>query len=359
MKNVKSVVSYVSLVVLLMIPVSTLFAQDFSEIDITTSEVWEQGEDPLYNPAKILSVGDYVVIVDKVADKKVRIYDPESKQLVKAFGKQGKGPNEYLSIWNLFAVKDGSQQFCIYDIQLRRVTCYDLDAVANSSSYSPSYTQMLSADAGLPLRITGWPQKREFITTGIFKKGHRFITIDSTGSVAAKSDEFEYEESDTPLSVIQHAYTVLPTTNGDGTKVAFAYFYTNKLDIYSVSGKKNATVRPSGDFFPPLFSVCQTSQGTSMAQDGDTRLAYIDVSTTADHIYALYSGRKRSHKRTDSSDTIHVFDWNGNRDTKIHLDREVTDCTATAGGENLLCLEKTAEGVDIIQYSLPKSLSAK
>jgi hypothetical protein len=61
------------------------------------------------------------------------------------------------------------------------------------------------------------------------------------------------------------------------------------------------------------------------------------VAATAQHVYALFSGRlqRDTSVPADVADQVHVFDWEGRLERVIRLDTPITHLAVDAAGQTL------------------------
>ncbi len=329
--------------------------QSVPEYNLKASSIWESDEWILYNPDKLAVLGSYLIVTDERQKNKIFLFHRKTKKLVAKLGREGRGPGEYLSPWYIFTSKRGTKRFCIYDGILRRISCYNLKNVLKKPDNKPILSFTLSGETGIPLRLNSFPKAKKFIVTGIFSKPHRYMVIDSSGDIIKKSKAIPFSGvHDVPLNISQQAFTVFPVSNYKGTKIAFAYVYKNALAIYSNEGKLLTQVKGPGKSFSPKFLTAETPYGPTFAQNGETEVAYVDLNTSKNHIYALHSGRPRKSGVAGLSRTLYVYNWNGELNSIFHLDRNVLDCTVSLTGEALYCIDKNVNNYPaIVEYNLP------
>lgn len=353
-----------SLSVLLMIPIllgvypesqEFGYIEETPEFELQTSAIWENNGWFIYDPTVISLIDNYLIVIDRAGENQILVFDRQSQKLISAIGREGRGPGEYLTAWNLMVSEEKDRRFCIYDLQLRRISCYELDEIAHKSNLKPAFSLTLSGQTGIPLYVNSMPKSNEFIVTGLFSDQYRFITVDSSGNIYNQSDHIPHIRENEPVNVFQHAYIALPVSNRNGTKIAFAYFYTDVIEIYSTDGDFLYRGKLPTEHYKPYFSVRQTPAGPTMAQGSDARIAYIDIKTGNNHIFALYSGRARKERYNSQSNTIHVLDWKGQLKAIFHLDKYVESCTITPEEKKLYCLYTLREEPEIIEYELPES----
>ncbi|NIU77657.1 MAG: hypothetical protein GWN71_30125, partial [Gammaproteobacteria bacterium] len=87
--------------------------------------------------------------------------------------------------------------------------------------------------------------------------------------------------------------------------------------------------------FEPVFEVGRKNGQPSLATGADLRFGYVDVATTEDRIYALFSGQTRGGAppgRAVFGLYVHVYDWTGQLREVLELDRPAISVAVTEDG---------------------------
>lgn len=243
--------------------------------------------------------------------------------------------------------------FCVFDIQLRKISCFDLNRVISDGNIKPDFTVNLGSQSGIPLRLNGLPDANGFIITGIFPEPYRFLIADRTGSIVKKSGLIPHQKGSEPINVFQHAYTVYPLSNLGGDKIAFGYKYTNIFEIYSLSGELLMRTHVGDEALEPFFKTRQTSQGPTMALGPDTLNGFTHITAGRSNIFALYSGHNFYTPRSGQANTILIYNWNGQHKATLKLGKFVRQCAVTLNEEKLYCVDQTSLEPSIIEYKIP------
>lgn len=318
---------------------------------------WVLDQEVIYNPSMIRYVRGYVVLTDDNPDRQVVLFREGDMQYLGGFGRIGRGPAEYLSPW-LILGNPITAIFCIYDLNLRRISCYDADQVSSDfSRVEPTLTVSLDGSFGIPLNLEARLPQKEFIVTGIFTDETRYMVSDSTGRVTQQSGVIPGIMPRAPINVQQNAALARVATHPLDGRLAFAYRFTDRIGIYSAEGKLiHEIAHPDKSSDPGLVLAYTPSGQPYMAQDNNTRLAYVHVLADDRYIYGLYSGRQRRQGAADFASYLYVFDWKGNRVASHSLNTFVGNCTLTGRAGTMLCLERTEDYRDdfrILKFEIP------
>jgi hypothetical protein len=139
------------------------------------------------------------------------------------------------------------------------------------------------------------------------------------------------------MAVLQHAYQSRMVPRPDRKLLALATFYADQIEIYKADGtRKHLVTGP--DAFTPAFEV-GTYRGEPVRQSTDeTRIGYLDLATTQEHIYALYSGLP-TRKSRGYGTSVRVFDWEGTYVRTYDLDAAVRGIAVSEDGATLFATQ--------------------
>jgi len=295
--------------------------------------------EPLYDgellatPMQIAVLGDRIALTDGNAATPIHVLDADGRYLA-GVGREGEGPGEFQWPRTLEPASDG-RGFWVFDMALARLTLVELDRRdATPSSDRP--TLSLNGPAfvtSVVLNADG-----EYLAAGFFREG-RLGHYSADGKYAGASGPMPSSAVDAPPEVLQHAYRGVLKADPTGSRLVLANRHAGFLEIYSADGE--LVRRVQGPFeFEPAFEVAAGEDGPSLATGSDLRFGYVDVATTSDRIYALFSGRTRAGHPEDASyaSYVHVFDWDGRLVSELQLDADVVAIAVDPGRDRLLAV---------------------
>lgn len=291
--------------------------------------------------------GDNLVMVDFLADEKVKVIDRTSGREVLSFGRDGEGPGEFRGAWSVDATDDG--RFWVHDAGLSRLTYVDLDAVRAGGEAGDSILVLRAPSTVLdPVWLDG-----EMYSLGFFPSG-RIGRIDRSGVYLGAMGPRPLADTDVPATVAQHAYQSRMQPHPDGDRFAVVTRHADRLEIYDREGR----LLTEGErlfSFDPEFSVGVRDGRPQLQTEWSLRFGYIDVATTRDHIYALFSGRtRRGHEEGTANlgSFVHIFDWSGRLLDVLDL-RQDAMAIAVAPEDRVLYAARHYPFPAILSYELP------
>ena len=273
-------------------------------------------------PGDLALVGRYLVLLNTRGDSAIHVYDTRTGKLVRRFGREGAGPGEFRVAWSLDPEPGSDRVFWVFDIGLQRLTRVDL--VNDFAAGRTNRFQTLQIEASAPVASPVWSGDSMLVSPGFFSEGGRLAQIDRTGHLRRVVGDDPPGTGDTPMPVRQHAYQSTVRPHPARSLLAAGTRHADRLEILRMNGSRiAAAARPAG--FEPVFKTTVRAGEPSMDSGDDMRFGYIDVATTADRVYALYSGRKRADFPGEANfgEYVHVYDWNARLLEVLRLDAPV------------------------------------
>lgn len=321
-------------------------------------------KDPLYNslvrnsgltdlgniisPIDVALFDDRLIILSRNGDSVVTIVDPSNKKIIERVIGFGKGPKEVLTPWSLVKLYHSGDGFSVYDASLFRFVNYDLDT--KTSSYS-GITKLRKA-GGRIIQPT-WLNDSTIVATGFFELG-RIAFFDSTGNLLKYSGAIPPGGEGVPKAVRQHAYQSSISVSPNGKNIVLATRHSDKIEIYNQNGKPKILIKGVKSF-EPEYDVEYVRGTPTMSSGGNLRFGYIDIATTHNYIYGLFSGRFRSDGNANYGQKIHVFDWDGKLINALQLSHNTISINVGNSECILIALHPfSKEKISIYELNLEK-----
>jgi hypothetical protein len=301
-------------------------------------------------PGDLALVGHYLVLLNTRGDSAIHVYDTRTDKLVRRFGREGAGPGEFRAAWSLDPEPGSDRAFWVFDIALQRLTRIDLESDFTAGSQNRLRTVQIEASA--PVASPVWSGDSMLVSPGFFSEGGRLAQIDRTGQLRRVVGDDPPGTGDTPMPVRQHAYQSTVRPHPARSLLAAGTRHADRLEILGINGLRIATAaRPAG--FDPVFKTTVRAGEPSMDSGDDMRFGYVDVATTGDRVYALYSGRKRADFPGEANfgEYVHVYDWNARLLEAIRLDAPVITIEVDAGRQKLYAVRHNPKPM-LIAYDL-------
>lgn len=315
MMNISTIILF-----LIMFPIGeTALSQDITlydkQLQITDLESKVVNIDALlFEPYRLKKIDNKIIIIDVSNEPPIRIFknlQVDSLTIVKNLGKEGRGPGDYLSPWDIVE-GDNEIKFQIFDSKLKRLTPYNENFKL------------------LPDQITNLKTNAIYANISKFRSGYiaSGITIDCSFEIYGQIDEtrclgseptLDLPESVNKLSKAVRWQSYL-TVHPNRDKVALFYRHAARGVIYQDNGKLLHELNDTKRGTPSV----QIVNGNAIAGD-DAIYGYLSVASNSEYIYALYSGKKSTEASSNSGRYIHQFDWDLNLIDIYKLDHSALD----------------------------------
>lgn len=306
---------------------------------------------PLYI-VSMNTVGKYLVLIDKKADKVVKLYDTEKNMVVKAFGELGEGPVEFISPTAVIPDVMDKRAFWIYDMTKSKLKKFNIDNVLKDKYGPEKIIRISSTKCGFSKTVT-LTDRQEILGVGFYTVG-RIALYNKTG-------EFKKTIGNVPVdggainltSNHSHGYVGDFVFVNKYKNVFIATRYGSILEKYSLNG--DVTTYMGIDPFFPEYDIANARGSTTMMYNDKTRFGYLDVcyNKKTDRLYLLYSGKKQFINKRPSNaylgNIIYEFDIKSEKLIKeIELDRKVWEICLSENGSKIFGLTDD----DVYQFSL-------
>ena len=275
------------------------------------------GGDELAMPTQIAVSNDRIVLVDGFAERPIHVLDGAGHYLT-GLGRSGEGPGEFEGARAVEPAEDG-EAFWVFDAALSRLTLVEPERWETIPA-SERVTLPIHGPA-LVTNLVRIPGDR-FLAAGFFGEG-RLGHFTDDGQYEGASGAIPASSVEVPPEVLQHAYRGTLKADPSRSRLVLANRHAGFLEVFTSEGEP--VRRIDGPFpFEPVFGVKMGERGPSLATGENLRFGYVDVATTTDRIYALFSGRTRAGHPGEAvyGRDVHVFDWQGNLRSVLHLDAD-------------------------------------
>jgi hypothetical protein len=307
--------------------------------------------DYLDQPSRVAVVGDRLVVLDRSAPM-VHVFGLAEGNHLGSFGQNGEGPGEYRAAWQVQRDATNPRDAWIYDLSLLRMT-----RVRFGEAPLPQVQEVVKLHNGAGVFLhPAWLTDSTLVVSAISPQhaDGRLLLTDRTGTVLRMIGEAPRHPGATsiPTTVLQHAYEGPVTVRPDRSRFAIAARLSDRLEIYGADGAQLAQVTGSTGFLP-AFAVNERAEGVSMALGDDARAGYVDMASTDERIYALFSGAVGMHGGdTFAGREVHVFDWSGKMVSRMVLDAPSWGIAVDPGEKQMFSLRHDPAPA-VVRYRLP------
>lgn len=307
------------------------------------------------DPSTLEIINNYLILAESRSDKRIKIIDSKSNELLKSFGGKGQGPDEFIGVSQIIPDQKDNNIFWIYDISTRNLKKFNIHNVLNNDSYPEEIIRLPSEKSGIPSQLIFTPDNK-ILAVGLFFKG-RISIYDMRGGyirsigkipVTLKNERFAAQHS--------HGFIGQFIFKEKSKEIFIATRLGSIVEKYSIDGNLISTFHGPDSFFPE-YEIVPAGEYYTMTYNNKSRFGYLDIryNKELDRIFLLYSGKYRYNKENSEANfgnTIYVLDNKDKISEQIELDKEIFQMNISDDGSTIFGLSET----EILKFEYNKKL---
>jgi len=287
---------------------------------------------------------NYLLLIDRKADESIKIFDLESYQLLKSFGRSGQGPNEFIGASEIIPDPNDKNIFWIYDISVKKLKKFDINKILEDDT-NPDKIILIKEAKGSPFHIAV-TQDNEIIATGNFLKGRVSIYdmngdfIRSVGKIPVilKNDKFASQHS--------HGFDGRFVFKNESREIFVAPMLGAVVEKYNIGSGKLISTFYGPEVFFPEYKIVPAGEYYTMTYNEKSRFGYIDIcyNKKLDKLFLLYSGEyfhnkeNMPNKKVSFCNIIYVLDRKGTISEEFELDKGIIQMDISDDGSSFFGL---------------------
>jgi len=303
-------------------------------------------------------INNYLLLIDKKADKLIKIFDSKSYKLLKSFGRLGQGPSEFIGASQIIPGQKDKNMFWIYDVTARKLKKFNINKVLNNNS-NPEKIISIKEGKGIPFQIVITPDNK-ILATGYFFKGRISIYnmsgdfIRSVGKIPVilKNERFASQHS--------HGFDGRFIFKNKSKEIFVVPMLGTIVEKYNIGNGKLISTFYGPDSFFPEYKIVPAGEYYTMTYNKKTRFGYVDIccNKKLDKLFLLYSGEyffnkeNKRNERVSFCNIIYVLDNKGTIIEEIELDKGIIQMTISDDGSTLFGL--SGSGTEILKFEYNK-----
>lgn len=332
--------------------ITSFTKKDFVSLTQITSDILTF-EIPFAKPVSLICLNDRLMVVIESAGSHtnlIKVLDLRSGQLVQQFGKQGRGPGEFMDISSVH-YSETEQRLDLYDGIMRRFTQYSLAEL--TSATIPDQPHIIDLTTSLPAYdfleacLIG-----DHTVCGVaMNNQHQILVCDKNRTVCLGYGELKEGTADPtlPENILENSMWLAP--HPTAKRVAFFMSFADVLGIIDLD-KKALQKHHGPDQFSPVYPAFSLGNGLeSYGFTDDTRNAYNGIVTSDRYIWGLYSGRHVKQYMTRCF-YVHVFDWSGNPLHRYELDQPLSNFCLMPNGKGFYGITYDENSEQIVRFDV-------
>lgn len=296
--------------------------KQFSNYDFKTkialeSESVDIGKDKMINPVRVMLLNNYLVILDKDAQKYLHVIDIHKNKYLGQYIDIGSGVNE-ISSARVFR-KSGKDSFVISDSYNKKFFYFKIEDLLKTSI--PNKIGQL--DKKNLTSFLNYDEKNEkLFYTGFFKEDYRLFVKDLKSGKIEKYGELLSPEEGKLNSIEVRNHLSATKVAKHKSHIAFVYEGSPLIEVFNTKKKKLISALVPHNHLPEYFA----QEGEGIIDIGYTQnsiFEFLNVELTDKYIYAVYRGQEFSNSAPKNS-VVYVFDYHLDPVKMFFLDNEVS-----------------------------------
>lgn len=279
-------------------------AKQFKTFQIEDSLVFTSLSDVFIDePSEMLVYDNHLFIktFGRAKEKHISVYSIEEDSIKAEYVGIGNGPDEMISC----EMNRLDDELWLYDVSKMRVSKMKVDSSCSFSSPQMEhykldryYYRTAMLNDSIMLGTNDYSDEKAMKIS--------FVNL-KTGEVL-KRGQFSYINQSVDLPPLIDAYSCYVDVNPRTKDILLSYRYTDVIEIYDMYGGFKRSLHG-----PDCFNVeyQPLSDGKSMGKLPETRKAFVNSYVTADFIYLLYSGCKKTEENWSNGTQLLVYTWDG------------------------------------------------
>jgi len=291
-------------------------------------------------PYSIDIVDSLLILIDQCNEKKITVFNNNTRKLVNSFATIGEGPGEYpeVPVYNQQVVTIGKDKYLVFHDYVNCQLCfYNVKTILNetvrSASFKVNYPKTIQVQSIL------------YVNSSLLYG----TSCEAAGKI------FTSPASTTEYNWIQpHVIPKDILCNEDNRKMVDFECITIKPDNGSIIGVQRflKTFNIYDSNFSPVMKVLvrDSFQRPDFSAPGwpsdRTRNYYTICKLTKENLFLLnqnQSQKEYAHGGNSTKSEIHIFDYQGNPKAKLELDRSVFYFTLDPIHNAIICLAEDDE----------------
>jgi hypothetical protein len=313
------------------------------EIYVTPIELPIQGIEKVLSPHLIYLVNNYLIAFDFKGDNFFGLIDLPARKYIKHFGIKGKGPNEFMSP---FSINSYGNDIEIFDLILNSLLHFSIDSIArNTLNY-----HKIDFQTDIRFHRIVRVKYNQFVATGNFEQ--KYLLLNRNGEIIKYKYEYPDDQTNNPGPIKSMAYQGKLVVSPDSSKILYANYSSAIFEISRIEKGDIVKIKDSYITFPK-YTPDKKVKGYSVIHDRNNPFGFIDACTSNKHIFLLYSGKSHKNYKQDAftGEQILVYDWEGNPQYKMKLDRSIVSIS-TDSTENVIYGLSVDERARILEIKL-------
>ena len=281
-------------------------------------------KDSLAKPYLLTAIDSFLLVHDVFDMKHFTIFNAITGKYVTRFGNIGTGPGELL-VGNVLGIC--KKVVYSFDIPRSYILKYNLKDIINNDKSIPEVVAKFEYIPKTHLSRVISLGDSCFLGGGVYQSKYQYLLLDAKGDILDYGITiFNHQESFNDIHKFLSNQGILKN-HPDGNKYVYSVNNSANIDFIEIVDGKLNLVKSHRLYNPQFQNESFGNDAYSIDYKKNTIIGYIDISTSNEYVYTLYTDKTlvndNGKSNRHSSDIILVFDWAGNPVKKYKLSQEV------------------------------------
>jgi hypothetical protein len=271
-----------------------------------------------------VTVDGHIGLADRTpvgGNERLLLVDESSGDILWRAGQFGEGPGDVGDTLSIFDPPRGHGQLSLYDNLNRRISTLGSDEGGTRAATTLKY------EDGGPVIQAAWLSEDKVVVSGRFENHWlRFLSVDRVARTLTEISRIgSAPAGDVSGEEARLLNWTTMTVSPDRQRIALAFLYPSRVILVNTLTGEYTEVATPISIEPRILS-----DGVSVRPDmrGGARLSYVDIGSTSEYVYALFSGTPRP--QWGFGQQVHVFNWQGDLVGALRLEERINHFAVNA-----------------------------
>lgn len=274
----------------------------------------------IFRAETMMLIQDYLIVHDIGINYIYKIIDIENDKYLKEFGKLGEAPNEFDLPVFMNRVGIEGNRIGINEASKQTFHEYSIDTILNSIEEPEMLLSTKKFDSG-HIRVANIDSNL-FVGFGFYEKPYTLIsgnkTIENIGSFP-----FQNQLNKFSFPTLVMAFQPRLFKNPKKPIVVSSTTFSFNLDFLKINKNCELEIYKKLHFWPTDFKDESGGNEASAAIKKENRFGNISTTVSGEFVYVLYQDKPWEFEFPQKSNRILVYDWEGNAEKILNLDKEL------------------------------------
>ncbi|HRW62320.1 MAG TPA: BF3164 family lipoprotein [Bacteroidales bacterium] len=312
----------------------------------------------LFNPTSINVYDSLFLLIDYTEGNWLSLINKDNGVQLRKAIEIGKGPNEITYLSNI-CIDHKNDELILLDIQQKQIKVANLDSLIISDKDCFIKQIQVKIDSGQIFNMAPINDSL-FVGTGILLEG-KYALINQIGELINVSYDYPFDENHPNIDydMLGMAFQSIKTSNKDISRFVSGDLNCDLLTFFTYDSNGLIKLKEYNTYLP-IYEEVRAGGGYGARLSRDNKNGFVDLKSTSNYVYALYSGNSFNELNSDAfkAKNVLVFNWDGEPIVRFILDEFVISIDITED-DNFIYAIVNNPYPEIHKYYIGKLLKSK